>query len=253
MFLLLRLLPYLVGIAQVFLFLSQTAYPRFYPWLVIVGVFLVPAASLLIAWKHVRAVDVIEKMTPTFLLILALGFGLLLAESRLSIWTIALIAGFASAISLELLFLWARHPSAYPVNGLSHVNIAYVPLGIWYASYAASGLLIFLHASQLWYVGILGILGALLFRTTGHPGATTEQQRVWMGIGGLVGIEVGWIGTLLPLSMNMQGCIAALVICAVLRVRRYVYDPVPSSRLAWSEAVIAIILFIGGIASAKWL
>lgn len=253
MFLLLRILPFLVGITQVFLFVSQSTYPHLYPWFVVVGILLVPCMSVVISWKHVRAIDVIEKMTPTFLLIVSLGFGMLLVESRLAIWTIALLAGIASTVSLELLFLLSRHPSAYPVNGLSHVNIAYVPLGIWYASYAASGLMIFLHSSPLWHVGILGILGALLFRTTGHPGATKEQNRVWMVVGGLIGLEVGWIGTLLPLSMNMQGLISALVVCAVLRVRRYVYHPIPSVRLAWSEALIGAVLFIGGIASAKWL
>ncbi len=253
MFLLLRLLPYVVGIAQVWLLLTQTAQPHMYPWIVGIGVLLVPGASLLIGWKQVRARDAIEKMMPTFLLILSIGFGVLLLESRVSIWTAALLAGIASTISLELLFLLARHPSAYPVNGLSHVNIAYVPLGIWYAAYAASGLMIFLHTSQLWYVGIIGILGALLFRTTGHPGASKDQDMVWMVIGGLIGLEVGWIGTLLPLSMSMQGLVAALVVCAVLRVRRYVYKPVPSSRVAWSETIVAVILFIGGIVSAKWL
>ncbi len=253
MFLLLRLLPYVVGIAQVWLFLMQVAYPHTYPLLVGIGVLLVPCASILIGWKSIRARDMIEKMMPTFLLILSIGFGTLLLESRASIWIASLLAGIVSAVSLELLFLLTRYPSAYPVNGLSHVNIAYVPLGIWYAAYAASGLMIFLHSSQLWYVGILGILGALLFRTTGHPGATTDQNIVWMIIGGLIGLEVGWIGTLLPLSMNMQGLIAAIVVCAVLRVRRYVYDPVPSSRIAWSEVVVGVVLFIGGIVSAKWL
>jgi len=100
---------------------------------------------------------------------------------------------------------------------------------------------------------LCAILGVLLFRTTGHPGATRQQNNVWMAVGGLVGAESGLLGLLLPVSMQMQGLIATLVMCGTLRMRRYLYEPRPSRKLAWAEGILGAVLLILTLASAKWL
>ncbi len=248
-----RLLPMLVAAATAVLFFFQIRQPGTYPFIVCAGIALVPAASLLISWRRLKPADLLEKMTPTFVLLCALGFGLLLAERTLAVAALIAIATISTYLSLELLFLLSYNPAAYPVNGLSRVNMAYVPIAVWYAISTSSGLLMFLHVNRVIHVCIAAGLGALLFRTTDHPGASREQHAVWTLMGVLIGTEIGWIGLLLPVSMGMQGMIAALLLTAALRVRRYLYDPKPSRQAAWSEASAVSLLFIGAAGTAKWL
>jgi len=253
MILFLRAIPLLVGLLEAFVFWSQRANPALYPWIVIIGVVAVPCASLLISWGRVRFFDMLEKMVPTFVLIAVLAFGLLLVEGTFAFWALVVFASVSSFFSLELLFLLAFNPASYPVNGLSRANIAYVPLIVWYAMSTASGLRVFVQTSIWWQLAIATALGALLFRTTGHPGASLRQNAVWSMLGALVGAEIGLVSLLLPLSMQMQGIIAAILFSAALRSRRYLYDPKPSRRVAWIEASTAAALFGISLLSAKWL
>jgi hypothetical protein len=177
---------------------------------------------------------------------------LLLAETRIEVLIIIALAALASFVSHELLFLLARNPAAYPVNGLSHINVAYVPLAIFYAVATSSGLMVFVHSSAAWQVVMCAVLGVVLFRTTGHPGASRQQNSVWMAVGGLMGIEIGFVSLLLPVSMSIQGLVAALLFCGALRVRRYLYDPKPSKRLALAESSVGLALFAITLATAKW-
>lgn len=253
MILLIRIIPFLAAFLEAGLFWWQRKLPDAYPWLVVAAFFVLPLASLVIAGRKVRFWDVMEKMSPTYLFVAVLGFALLLLEGNLEIITVTALATISSYISLELLFLLARDPGSYPVNGLSHVNIAYVPLSLWYAVSTSSGLLVFLHSDGIWHVAICTILGVVLFRTTGHPGATRQQNQVWTAIGAMVGAEIGILALLLPVSMQMQGLLAVLVMCSALRVRRYLYEPRPSKRLAWTESIVGMILFIASLVSAKWI
>lgn len=252
MILLLRLVPIAVGILEAVVFWQQRQFPTTYPWILLIGILALPIGAIVITWGHVRFGDLVEKMAPTFLLITTLAFALLLIEG---VWPFALLVSFAtisSMLSLEVVFLMVHHPSAYPVNGISRVNIGYVPLIVWYAVATSSGLLTFLHIDRLWHLAICTALGLILFRTTGHPGATEKQNRVWVLVGACVGIEVGLLGLLLPLSMPMQGIVAAVIFCGVLRMRRYLYDPKPSARTGWSEAVALLLLSVVSLSTAKW-
>lgn len=253
MILLIRLVPFAVGLLEAALFWQQRLHPELYPWLVLLGVATLPVGAVVIAWRRVRFADLTEKMTPTYLLIAALAFALVLVEGRWPFAALVALAAFASFLSLEVLFLLARFPHAYPVNGISRVNIGYVPLIMWYAMSTSSGLLTFLHTDRVWHVALGTVLGLVIFRTTGHPGATARQNRVWMLVGAVSGFETGVLGIILPLSMGMQGLIAALVICGMLRVRRYLYDPKPSARAAWSELSAGFAVFAVSLLTAKWL
>ena len=253
MILIIRLLPLLVALLEAALLGWQKSLPGTYPLLALAAFALLPLSSLAIAWRRVNFWDLTEKMAPSYLFIAVLGFALLLAEGQWPFLIILLLAAAATFISLELLFLLARDPGSYPVNGLSHVNIAYVPLSVWYAVSTSSGLLVFLHTDGIWHVALAAVLGVVLFRTTGHPGATKQQNNVWMVIGGMVGAEVGLMGLFLPVSLPMQGLIATLIFCGTLRIRRYLYAPKPSRRSAWTEALIGLALFAASLLSAKWL
>ncbi len=253
MILLLRLLPLLVALFQGACFVWQKGSPETYPFLALVGVAMVPVASGLLAFRRISFLDLLEKMTPTFVLLCALAFGLSLAEGTWAVWTIAIVGGVASFLSLELLFLNAYKPAAYPMNGLSRVNIAYVPIAIWYVASTTSGYMMFVHTPWFVHVGVLSVLGGVLFRTTGHPGASLTQNILWTMIGVIAGAEIGWIGLMLPLSMEMQGIVAALLFTGILRMRRYLYDPKPSKRMALAEAIGLCVFFLSCIVTAKWL
>ncbi len=252
MILLIRVLPILTGLIEVFVFWQQRLHPSVYPWLVGIGVLWLPVASFLIAWKHVRFNDLLEKMAPTYLLLAALAFALLLVEN---IWTLRILitlAGVSSLLSLEVLFLLAHHPTAYPVNGISRVNIGYVPLIVWYAVSTSIGLITFIHSPRVWHVVLCAVLGAVLFRTTGHPGASEAQNRIWTLIGVATGVEIAVLGLLMPVSLAIQGFVAAAIFSAVLRVRRYLYDPKPSHRMAVSEGTAFLASLIFALSTARW-
>jgi len=253
MILLIRILPLFIGLLQAGLFWWQKKLPGTYPWLVVVAALSLPLASIAISWGRIKFGDLIEKMAPTFVLVAVLGFALLLVERSWETYLLTGLAAVSSFVSFELLFLVARNPAAYPVNGLSHVNVAYVPLAVYYAVSTSSGLLVFLQSAGLWHVALCTALGVILFRTTGHPGASRQQNGVWMAVGGLVGAEVGLVGLLLPLGLSAQGLVSTLIICGALRVRRYLYAPKPSRRLAWGEGLVGLVLFIVVLATAKWL
>lgn len=248
----LRFLPLVVALFEVATFLEQVQHPLEYPWIVGLGVLAMPVAAIVIGWRRVRFFDLVEKMTPSFLLLASLAFALLLVEWRVALIVMISIAGISSFISLELLFQLAFDPSRYPVNGLSRVNIAYVPLILWYVASTSSGLMTFLHMDRLIHLALLTSLGAILFRTTGHPGANWRQNATWSSIGALVGAQVGLLGTLLPVSLPMQGMLAALIMCAALRARRYKYDPKPSARAAILEGGFATLAFIVLLSTATW-
>lgn len=253
MIILLRILPLLVALLQVGVFLSQLNNPQNYPWIVLTGVLALPIASFFIIWKRVGFKHMVEKMTPSFILLVALAFALLLVESRVAQTAVVAIAAVSSFVSLELLFLLAFNPSKYPVNALSRLNIAYVPIAVWYIAYTLNGLQTFLHMGRVWPAVGMTLLGAILFRTTGHPEATRQQNILWTGVGALVGAHVGLLGIIMPISMPMQGIIAALLLSGALRVRRYVHNPKPSRKQSWIEGIVALAAFASLLGTAKWL
>ena len=248
-----RILPFLAALLLVGLFWLQLQTPWSYPYIAVIGIASIPVLAGLIAWKRIGWKDLLEKMAPLSILHLALGFGLVLSEGAFAHTVILFFAGISTLLSFELLFLLAYTPAVYPVNGLSRVGIAYVPIAAWYTVATSIGFLIFIHSNPLWHIVITAALGAALFRTTGHQGATVAQHRIWTLIGACVGMEIGWIGLLLPVSMGMQGLIAAIFFSGVLRLRRYLYAPKLSRRLAWSEALGAALILFLSLVSAKWL
>lgn len=239
----------LVGVA----FFEQFQHPLSYPWVAAVGVVSVPVASVLIAWGRIRMTDLLEKILPVCLLVASLGFGLLFTESTLALDAMIGIAVAATYVSLELLFTLAFDPGRYPVNGLSRVGIAYVPVIIWYAVSTSIGLLVFLHSDRTWHVLMLALLGIVLYRTTGHPNATWKENTVWGIVGGLAGAHAGFLGLLLPVSMPVHGMLAALLMSAPLRARRYKYNPALSPRQGWIEGGLAAIALVAVLATAMWI
>ena len=252
MILLIRLVPLAVGLLEAVVFWQQRQDPSSYPWVVILGLLALPAGALVISWGRIGLADLSEKMAPTLVLLASLAFALLLVEGSWQSWILVTIASLTTFLSLEVLFLLIHHPSAYPVNGISRLNIGTVPFSVWYAVSTSTGLITFIHTDRIWHIVLCIALGAILFRTTGHPMATKAQNRIWVGIGASLGLEIGVLGLLLPVSLSMQGFIAAALFCGALRVRRYLYDPKPSLRMAWTEATSLLTVMVVALSTAKW-
>ncbi len=248
-----RPLPFLAAIAMAVGLYLQYVRPLDYPWYALLGAATVPAVALLMAYKRVHQADLAEKMLPTYLLILSVVFAVLLAEGHIYRIVLAVVGSLASLLSLELLFLYTFMPSRYPVNGLSRVNIAYVPLTVFFATSTSVGLMFFLHSSSILHVLGMLALGVALFRTTGHPDASREQNNRWMLVGAVTGLHLGLLGAMLPLSMEVQGTVAMLVFSGILRMRRYLYQPYPSKVQTWTEFAIATILLVSITVSSRWL
>ncbi len=248
-----RLLPVLSAIVVALSFWLQIQYPFQYPWIGVFGLAILLISSFLMARSRVKIFDLIEKMLPTFILVATLVFSLLLSEGVIERWIIILMGTVATYFSLELLFLYAFSPPRYPVHGLSRVNIAYVPLIIFYVTVTSIGLMTFLHTASWIHIAIMAVLGLVLFRTTGHPEATREQNMRWMLIGVILGLHLGFMGAVLPLSMYTQGAIAMLLFSVLLRLRRYLYHPLPSKKQAWLEGVSAAGIFVAILSTTRWL
>ncbi|MBD3281433.1 hypothetical protein GF391_01675 [Candidatus Uhrbacteria bacterium] len=248
-----RLLPFVSALTAAFAFWLQVQYPFQYPWIAMGGALVLVLSAVAMARGRVRFWDFLEKMLPTFILIATLIFALLLAEGELARWVIVLLATIATYLSLELLFLLSFTPPRYPVHGLSRVNMAYVPFIVFYAVATSVGLLTFIHTSIWIHVGLLVLLGLVIFRTTGHPEATNEQNFRWMLVGAIVGLHLGLLGAMLPISMFAQGAIAMVLFAGILRLRRYLYHPLPGKAQAWMEGVTAVGFLAMIIATARWL
>ncbi len=253
MILFLRTLPFLVGALQAFAFLYQSKFVYTYPWLVLLGILFVPISATLITWKKIPYRDLLQKMLPTYVTLACLAFGLLLVEGAWQFWLLAGCAIAVSCISLELLFLLQYDPAAYPVHGISRVNVGYVPIAVWYAASTSIGMITFLHTDPRWHLALMSVLGALLFRSTGHEDATSTQTTQWTLFGALIGVEVGIIGIFLPIPMQTQGLLAAILLSAVLRSRRYLYAPQPSKMVAYIESSAAVIVFIVMLTTTTWI
>lgn len=248
-----RLLPFASSLIVALGFWLQLKYPFQYPWIVLVTALTMPVSAIIIARGKVKAADFLEKMLPSFILLAVLAFALLLSENAIGRTVIIILATAAAYLSLELLFLLAYAPPKYPVHGLSRVNIAYVPFIIFYAAATSAGLMTFLHTSAWVHIVLLVLLGLVLFRTTGHPEATSEQNNRWMLIGAIVGLHLGLLGVMLPLSMYAQGAAAMVIFSGILRLRRYLYHPMPGKRQALFEGMTAVAFLIAVLATSRWL
>lgn len=252
MILLLRSLPFLIGVMQLLFFRVQILESSTFPWIAVVGWILVPVAAIAISWGRISFSDLMHKMTPTFVTLACMVFGLLLVEGSWQFWLLASLASIVTFTSLELVFLLSYDPAAYPVHGISRVNVGYVPLAIWYATSTSVGVMTFIHMPAIWHLVLMACLGAILFRTTGHPDATAVQMRTWTILGTLVGVEVGLLGIFLPVGMQAQGLFAAVLFSAALRTRRYLYDPKPSNMIAYIEGAAAMSIFVIALSTAQW-
>ena len=250
--LLLRVLPWFTTLCVSALVLWQWNHERTYPWPMVLCLVGYLIAASLIAWKRLSFRDTFEKMGPSTLTLCVIGLGFLLVETPLERWIVSAMLVGTVLLVLELLFLLAHDAARYPVNGLSRVNITLVPVGAFYLAFTVTGLLTFIRIPWWMSLSVFSFYAAMVFWLTCHPMADHRHRRRWFLFGGFIGAHVGLLTLLLPLGMAVQGAIAAFLLAFPLRVRRYGFQPIPSSRLALAESVTGMVCFFFLLLVSRW-
>ena len=200
-----------------------------------------------------RSYGAIRSTVPMIITIVAGGYGMLLTEGALSLWIIPIAIGVFSYLFLELLFLSLYFSARYPVNGISHVNLATVPLIFWLVSFTSVGLTVFINGSRLIPIAALGAVSLILFYTISHPEASPADRRRWALLGMWIGIHIGIMGVVLPLTLPVHACLAAICGAFALRVRRYTSLPMIPVKIRVTEMIGFSIFFVAILATASWI
>lgn len=250
-----RLLSWITGILGLFVSLWQldSAHALTYPWPLVffLGWFLLVA--IVLAWRRLTLRDAIEKIFPSVLILATIGLGFLMAETAFERWILVVLYTVIPFLILELLFLFIYAPSRYPVSGLSRSNITLIPLGAFYLGSSLNQLSVFIRLHPWVFFLACILFSGLTFLLTGHPTASPSHRRRWGILGGIIGLQVAFIGLLLPISIAAHGALTALFVAFPLRLRRYAYQPTPSRRLAWGEGILVFCILIILLVSSRWV
>lgn len=251
-FLLLRLLPWLSGVGIAFAFWLQWRDPLLYPVPLLIGIGVFALSAFLLLWRRISIAGFFERIIPPLVLLFAIGLALLMVEEPIQYVGFALIGVSTVTISLEMMFYFLFNPKQYPVNALSHMALASVPLTAYALAAGLSGLSVFVNL-PFWIPCLLfSVYGLAAYWTTEHPVADVASRRRWRVIGVIIGLQVALFGLLLPLEVWTQGLLAAFLFAVPLRIRRYAFPPAPSSRTAIIETVCALVFFCALLLTARW-
>jgi hypothetical protein len=251
MALFLQLLPVLVGALNAGLFFLQISFSNTYPWIVFSTpiLFAITAAAML--WQRRRHAD-FRSLLPATVTLTCCAYGLLLSEGVLLHWIIPVFAGSISYYLLHLIFLSVFVPARYPVNGITHANLAMVPIALWLSAFTSFGLAVFMDVSHVVPLAVMAGACFLLFYGTSHPESDAKTRWRWVAIGSWIGLQIGILLSALPVSMETAGACAALLGGFALRVRRYGIAPPIARRIVITETLCALGLLILILALASW-
>ncbi|MBP9762114.1 hypothetical protein KBD34_00690 [Patescibacteria group bacterium] len=251
-FLLLRLLPWLSGIGMTIALWFQWRDPLLYPIPLLMGLALFLASAVLLLWRRVSLPGFFERVVPPFMLVSAMGFALLMVDHPGQQLFLSAVAVIMVTISLEMMFYFLFDPKRYPVNALSHLALASVPITAYGLAVGFAGLTVFIQLAGWIPCLVFGLYGLGAYWMTEHPVADAASRRRWRILGAVIGLQVALFSILLPLEVWTQGLLAALLFSAPLRIRRYAFPPAPSSRVAWGEAVATVLFFLTLLLTARW-
>ncbi len=251
-YLFLRLLPWLVGALGLAASEWVWRHPEDYPWPLAATILAFLAASAVLAWKQLSLREWLNKMLPTAIAAASAALVFLMIEQT---WErVILTIAFAGLplFALELLFLLAYQPTRYPVNGLSRLNLALVPVTVFSLALGLVGMQVFIRSPDWLTVLVFAATGACLALLTAHPSDSRLQHARWGLFGALIGLHAGILCIILPLALPVIGCLAALTFAWPLRARRYGHEPKPPARLAWTEGLAALVLFLTLVLTSRW-
>ncbi|MFA5129934.1 MAG: hypothetical protein WC477_03360 [Patescibacteria group bacterium] len=247
-----QFLPLLCAIANAGLFFFQVQSPNSYPWMIVFPPILTFGAMILMVWRKRRNISEWRAMIPLIFTLSASGYALLLSEGIVSHWIIPIFVGCATWYLLHLMFVSIFLPARYPVNGISHANLALVPVALWFTAYTSYGLMVFINVSRLIPPGVMTLSCFLLFYGTSYASGATASRWRWTLIGTWIGLQIGILINAMPSSMETIGALAALCGGYALRVRRYGIFPLIPKRMMLIEALSAGGLLVLILALAAW-
>lgn len=247
-----RLSPWAATLTAFFLLEAQWQWPRLYPWPLVGAILGFLLSAALIVWRRVSWHETVMSLLPTTLTLAALTLSALHLETLLERQVFIALFMLVPLLALELLFLLAFDPTRYPVNAFSRFNVALVPLCIAGTAFGLSGLLIFIQLPSWIAIAVLTALAALLLYVTSHPTASMVQRRRWAFLGAAAGLHAGICVALLPVGLPVLAALSALFVGAVLRIRRYAYQPVPPRALALVEGIGTSAAFLILLLTARW-
>ena len=249
----LRGLPILMALTGALLAWLQWSTPLSYPWpLLGILVTFILFAFFLSFRCSTTFVEAVHLFLPTVVVIVATGLGMLLAEQPYERVVLTLILSGIPAFALELYYLANYDPTKYPVNGLSRLNIALVPVIAFLGAIALYGMQVFLRLNSWYSLLSFPLAAAALYFVTSHPTAEQPHRLRWSMVGAIAGLHAAILVLLLPVSLAVHGAIAVTMIAAPLRVRRYAHSPAPSRRVAYTEGISSIVLFLAILLTSRW-
>lgn len=259
-YLFLRLLPWLVGALSLGSAEWVWRHPQDYPWPLLIAMLCALLAGCVLAWRRLSIEDFFNKMLPSALAMGSIAFAFLMPEQAWERGLISLAFAGVPLYALELLFLLTYQPTRYPVNGLSRLNMALVPLSIFCLATGVVGMQTHLRCSTAdrfcwpnWAtVATFVFAGAVFAVLTTHPSSDRNHRIRWSVFGALIGFHIAILCVILPVALSVMGCIAALAVAFPLRARRYTYEPKPPTNLAWAEGLTALFLFVVLVLTSRW-
>jgi len=248
----LLLLPWIAGGCAFILARLQWSEPLIYPWPLLAALVVHVIAIAWIGWRRLSLREVAEKMSPSVIAMAVFGASFLLIENTIIRWIVTFLFAGLSVLTLKLYFLLCYDRQRYPVNALSHVNLALVPLIMFFLGWVLDGLAVFIRLPWWIAVCVSAVIVATIYVVTSHPTAERMHRIRWTILGAFIGVQIGVLTQVLPGGMMVQGALAALLVAAPLRVRRYAYQPVPPTRVAWGEACMGVTMFLAILLLSRW-
>lgn len=251
--LLLRAQPWIVALSGALAAYMQFRFPLVYPWPLVALLLLYVAAVGWYLFEYKRTIfESALQMLPSKLFLVALALSVLLAETVFARWLITILFLLVPLTSLELMYLALFETFRYPVNALSRLNISFIPAIAFLLAVSGNGFYVFLRISPIWNIAVFVLVTGTLYFITSHPTADAANRLRWSVLGALIGLQAGILSLLLPVPLVVHGAIAAIIVSAPIRIRRYAYQPTPSRRHAWIESATAAVLFLTILLVSPW-
>lgn len=251
-FLFVRGLPWFIGLAAFAICQWQWRDASVYPWPLASLIIAYGAAAGLIAYRRLSLEELIHKMVPGVVVLLSMSLAFLLIETPESRLTVSILFAVSATASLEMLWLLVFDPARYPVHGLSRLNTAFMPLAAFFACLGLTGLGYFIRTPEWVPLVVMSTLGALAFFLTSHHSHSVAHRNRWTIFGAFIGLQVGILAIILPVSIVVQGALASMLFAIPLRIRRYSTGTTRKHVTAWGEGIGVAVLFLTILLVSRW-
>lgn len=250
-FLFLRLSPWFVAVVSALVSSWQWRAPALYPWPLVMGLCVYVIALIALLWRSSAWRAGAIALLPAFFSMTMIGFGhLMIEETVLRVSTTAVFA-FIPWLALELGWFMLYESHHYPARAFTRLNLALVPLSMWYLLTTLQGIQVFLQILSGMLMALCVFATVLWFVITIRSWKDQREKR-WIWASLVIGGHVALLLVLLPVSMPVQGALAALLVALPLRLRHLVHERGPFFRALWLEGGLLCVLWIGILFSARW-